>query len=77
MNKPDYPVGLGQGPFLTNLKPLSEAYRDLPKKALSSNQRDHDLHVMLIMRDEDVSKTKALAQAYWEGSAGLTERLRK
>lgn len=46
-----------------------------PKKDFAKVKRDHDLHVALIMRKEDVTKSHALVIAYREGQLGLSKRL--
>lgn len=46
-----------------------------PKKDFAKAKRDHDLHVALIMRKEDVTKSHALVIAYREGQLGLSKRL--
>lgn len=44
-------------------------------KAEAKAKLDHELHVALIMRQDDVAKSKALVTAYAEGAAGLASRL--
>lgn len=46
----------------------------LDKKALSNFKRGLDLHVLLIMEQEKVTKAAALAQAYHEGVEGRARR---
>lgn len=38
-------------------------------------RRDFDLHVSLIMRQDDVTKSTALWRAWCEGEKGLAHRL--
>lgn len=40
-------------------------------------RQDFDLHVLLIMKAGEKSKSKALLTAYREGSTGLEKRLAK
>jgi hypothetical protein len=47
----------------------------LDKKARAAWRTNHDLHVLLIMRQNDVSKADAGVQAYFEGLDGLKKRL--
>lgn len=47
----------------------------LDKKAIAKAKADHDLHVLLIIRQDEISKSKAITIAYAEGAAGLKERL--
>lgn len=47
----------------------------LEKKALAAWKREFDLHVMLIMKQERVSKAVALIQAYHEGVETQATRL--
>lgn len=47
----------------------------LDKKALASWKANADLHVLLIMRQNGVSKSQATVQAYHEGVDGLSKRL--
>lgn len=49
--------------------------KPLDKKALAKRRNDFNLHVMLIMRQDDVSKSAAVFAAYCEGDAGLRDRL--
>lgn len=53
----------------------SEAVAANPKKDFAKAKRDHELHVALIMRKEDVTKSHALVIAYREGQIGLSKRL--
>lgn len=46
----------------------------LEKKALANWKMKHDLHVLLIMTQENCTKAVAQAQAYHEGLTGLTAR---
>ena len=46
----------------------------LDKKALQTWRRKHDLHVLLIMERDGLSKPNALVQAYHEGIEGLQGR---
>lgn len=48
-----------------------------PKKEFARVKRDFELHVNLIMRTEDVTKSHALIIAYKEGQTGLSKRLDK
>lgn len=52
---------------------LAKIYED--KKAVAKMRRDFDLHVSLIMRQDDVTKSTALWRAWCEGEKGLAERL--
>lgn len=45
------------------------------KKSLSSWKANNDLHVLLIVRQDVVSKATAVVQAYFEGVDGLNKRL--
>lgn len=47
----------------------------LEKKAEAQNKRRFQLHVALIMEQDDVAKEKALFIAWMEGTAGVTKRL--
>lgn len=47
------------------------------RKAHAKNKQNFELHVALIMRTEDVTKSHAIVTAYAEGDAGLTRRLDK
>lgn len=44
-------------------------------KALAKWKANFDLHVLLIMKQNDLPKAKAIVQAYHEGIDGLTKRL--
>lgn len=52
---------------------LEKLYAD--KKAVAKLRRDFDLHVSLIMRQDDVNKTTAHWRAWNEGQKGLSARL--
>ena len=45
------------------------------KKALANWKRNHDLHVLLVMKQHNIAKAEALVQVYHEGSEGLNKRL--
>lgn len=45
------------------------------KKALLAWRTNHDLHVLLLMKQEKLSKGAAVVQAYHEGVDGLNKRL--
>lgn len=45
------------------------------KKALQNWRTNHDLHVLLIMKQHGLTKPLALVQAYAEGVDGLTKRM--
>ncbi|GHA11875.1 hypothetical protein GCM10007989_02780 [Devosia pacifica] len=45
------------------------------KKALLNWRTNHDLHVLLIMKQHKLTKSQALVQAYHEGAEGLNKRL--
>lgn len=45
------------------------------KKAKAAWRNNHDLHVMLIVKQEGVSKGDAAVLAYHEGVQGLSERM--
>lgn len=47
----------------------------LDKTAAKNWRTNHDLHVLLIMRQHSVSKADAVVQAYHEGVEGRTKRL--
>lgn len=48
------------------------------KKALAKAATDFNLHVLLVMRQDGLSKAQAQARAYAEGPAGLSgQRLGK
>lgn len=47
------------------------------KKAEAEAKTNHDLHVLLVMKQDNVSKSKALLTAYREDKAGLNKRLGK
>lgn len=47
----------------------------LDKKALAKWKSNNDLHVLLIMRQNGLSKAQAVVQAYHEGVDGLSKRL--
>lgn len=49
----------------------------LDGKALAAVKANHDLHVLLLMRQAGISKSKATVLAYHEGEAGLNTRLAK
>lgn len=44
-------------------------------KNARKEKADFDLHVLLIMKEHQVTKTLAQVRAYHEGWAGLSERL--
>lgn len=46
----------------------------LDKAALKTWRGKSDLHILLIMQQEDVNKIVATAQAYHEGVEGLAKR---
>lgn len=48
---------------------------EMDKKMIAAKQRDFTLHVALIMKQNEVSKTKALFVAWMEGETGLGTRL--
>lgn len=48
----------------------------LDKKELAANKRAFDLHVLLIMEQEKVTKPAAIAQAYHEGATGRGLRIK-
>lgn len=56
---------------------LDEAAIKAEKKAFAKAKRDHDLHVSLIMRTDELSKPNAIVQAWREGDKGLSKRLDK
>lgn len=45
------------------------------KQAIAKWRQNHDLHVLLIMRQNGLTKPQALVQAYHEGVEGLNKRL--
>lgn len=45
------------------------------KKALVKAASDFNLHVLLIVRQDGLSKTQSQVRAYLEGAAGLDKRL--
>lgn len=45
------------------------------KKAAAERRNNYDLHVLLIMKQLGVPKSKALYEAYREGAVGLQQRL--
>lgn len=45
------------------------------KKAEAKAKADYDFHVLLIMRQDTVNKSKAQLTAYKEGSSGINVRL--
>lgn len=47
----------------------------LDKKALAAWKSNFDLHVLLIIRQNGLSKSQAVIQAYHEGVEGLSTRL--
>lgn len=47
----------------------------MDKKAKATWRTDHDLHVLLIMKQKSCSKGDATVQAYAEGRNGLSKRL--
>ncbi len=47
----------------------------LDKKALPKWKGNFDLHVLLVMRQNECSKAVAAVQAYHEGVEGLNKRL--
>lgn len=47
----------------------------LEKKALAKHKQSHDLHVLLLIKQESVTKSAAQVQAYHEGIEGLQRRL--
>lgn len=47
------------------------------KKAFAKLKSDFDLHVLLLMKTHDISKSNAIVKAYGEGSVGLTALLGK
>lgn len=47
----------------------------LDKKAIVEWRNNHDLHVLLIMKQNAVTKPIAVVQAYHEGIEGLQKRL--
>jgi len=47
----------------------------LDKKGLAATKQNMDLHVLLIMKQENISKAQAQANAYSEGAEGLVKRL--
>lgn len=53
----------------------SEARATVGAPPVGATKEDYDLHVLLIMRKDRVTKSKALLIAYQEGIAGLTNRL--
>lgn len=58
---------------LGSVPSLAKVYED--KKAVAKLRRDFDLHVSLIMRQDDVTKSTAHWRAWCEGEKGLAERL--
>lgn len=47
------------------------------RKRLAADKADFDLHVLLIMRTDGYTKSKAVVTAYREGKPGLKVRLEK
>lgn len=47
----------------------------LDKKAATAWRTNHDLHVLLLMKQESVTKPVAQVQAYFEGVDGLKKRM--
>ena len=47
------------------------------KKAFAKAKSDHDLHVLLLMKNEDISKSNAIVKAYAQGRAALAGLLGK
>lgn len=47
----------------------------MTKEVEKKVQSDFDLHVLLIIRQDELSKAKAVTLAYYEGTAGLLVRL--
>ena len=47
----------------------------LDKKALSNWKTNHELHVLLVMKQHGVTKAVAAVQAYHEGVDGLKRRM--
>lgn len=45
------------------------------KQVVKSNKNDMTLHVALIMKSDEISKSDALVVAYAEGVSGLRTRL--
>lgn len=45
------------------------------KKRLKAAKANHDLHVLLLMRQQNLSKTEATLLAYLDGVLGLDQRL--
>jgi hypothetical protein len=56
-----------------NVKQIPAVLTD--KKALLNWRTNHDLHVLMIMKQHGLTKAQALVQAYHEGSDGLSKRL--
>jgi hypothetical protein len=42
---------------------------------MSETKTDYDLHVLLVMKQDNVAKSKAQFQAWQEGPAGLKARM--
>lgn len=47
------------------------------RKAHARNKQNFELHVALIMRTDETTKSHAIVTAYAEGEAGLVRRLDK
>ena len=62
---------------MENPKPGNDAVGTvkLDKKGLAAAKSNHDLHVLLVIRQDKVSKSAALVIAYTEGAPGLNTRL--
>lgn len=45
------------------------------KKAVQNWKANHDLHVLLIIKQNGLTKSQAVVQAYHEGLDGLNKRL--
>lgn len=47
------------------------------KKLIAAAKRDHELHVLLVQKQDAQDKSTAVLTAYREGVAGLEKRLGK
>lgn len=45
------------------------------KKAVQNWRANHDLHILLIIKQNGLTKSQAVVQAYHEGHEGLNKRL--
>lgn len=57
------------------IPPLGDEMADLDKKALSEKQRDFQLHIALVMKQDSIPKAKAVFACWLEGETGLARRL--